>query len=221
MLTGCVRLNVDLEVNKDKTVSGTMIFALSDSLAALGGSSGSMSQNDLIDAKTKGVTVRTYAKSGFTGQEYDLTNVPLSAFKPNGKSDSFTINQTPKQITVSGYIDLADTSGADATGNQLATMMMSSADIHISIKFPYKVTSSTGEISADKRTVTWRPKIGEKTQLQAVIAIPTVSYVLYLGGLIALIIILVALGLFLRARNKRQKELQLETEMENQPPLLE
>ena len=80
MLTGCVRLNVDLEVNKDKTVSGTMIFALSDSLAALGGSSGSMSQNDLIDAKTKGVTVRAYAKSGFTGQEYDLKNVALSAF---------------------------------------------------------------------------------------------------------------------------------------------
>ena len=177
-----------------------------------------MSQNDLIDAKTKGVTVRAYAKSGFTGQEYDLKNVALSAFKPNGKNDSFTINQTPKQITVSGYMDLSDTSGADATGNQLASMMMSSADIRISIKFPYKVTSSTGEISADKRTVTWRPKIGEKTQLQAVIAIPAMNYVLYAGGLIALIIFLILVGLFLRERNQKRRERQLESEMQDLPP---
>lgn len=177
-----------------------------------------MSQNDLIDAKTKGVTVRSYAKSGFTGQEYDLKDVPISAFKPNGKNDSFTINQTPKQITVTGYMDLTDTSGGDLTSNQLASMMMSSADIHISIKFPYKVTSSTGEISADERTVTWRPKIGEKTKLQAVIAIPATSYVLYAGGLIALIIILILLGFFWRARNQRRKQLQLESEMQDLPP---
>ena len=115
-------------------------------------------------------------------------------------------------------MDLTDTSGADATGNQLASMMMSSADIRISIKFPYKVTSSTGEISADKRTVTWRPKIGEKTQLQAVIAIPAMNYVLYAGGLIALIIFLILVGLFLRERNQKRRERQLESEMQDLPP---
>ena len=213
MLTGCVRLNVDLEVSKDKTVSGSMIFALSDSLAALGGSTGSLSQGALIDAKTKGVTVRPYAKDGFTGQEYDLKDVSISAFKPNGKNDSFTISQTSKQIAVNGYMDLTDTSGGDATSSQLASMMLSSADIHVTIKFPYKVSSSTGVVSSDKRTVTWKPKIGEKTQLQAVIDIPSTSYMLYVVILISAFLILILLAFFLSAKNKKRRQLQLEQEI--------
>ncbi len=212
-LSGCVRLGIDLQVNKNKTMSGTMIFALSDSLGALGGSSSSLDQGAFIDTKTKGVTVRAYAKDGYTGQEYDLKDVPLSAFNPSGKNDSFTITETPKQITVTGYMDLSDTSGGDATGSQLASMMMSSADIHVSITFPYDVTSSTGEISKDKRTVTWRPKIGEKTQLRAVASIPSASYVAYLSGVVVLIIILILLGLLLARRRKLRFQSVLQNEI--------
>jgi hypothetical protein len=212
-LTGCVRLGIDLQVNKDKTMSGTMIFALSDSLTALGGSSSSLNQGSLIDPKTKGVTVHPYAKDGYTGEEYYLKDVPFSAFSPGGKSDSFTITETSKKITVNGYMDFSDTSGGGAFGSQLASSMMSSADIHISIRFPYDVTSSTGEISKDKRTVTWHPKIGEKTQLQAVVVIPSASKVTYLAAAIVLLLILVLLGLFLARRRKLRVLRALQSEM--------
>jgi hypothetical protein len=216
LLTGCVRLGIDLQVNKDKTISGTMIFALSDSLAALGGSSTSLNQGGLIDAKTKGVTVRAYAKDGYTGEEYDLKNVPISAFKPKGADDSFSITETAKQITVNGYMDLSDTGSTDSTDSQLTSSMFATADIHVSIKFPYDVTSSTGEISADKRTVTWRPKIGGKTQLQTVVDIPSASYVTYIAGGIIAIIILTLLGYFLARRRKKRIQLSFESETNDQ-----
>ncbi len=211
MLTGCVRLGIDLQVNQNKTMSGTMIFALSDSIAALGGDSSALSQNDLIDPKTKGVTARAYKKDGYTGEEYVLKDVQISAFNPGGKNDSFTITETSKKITVNGYMDFSDTSGGGAIGSQRASTMMSSADIHISIKFPYDVTSSTGVISSDKKTVTWRPKIGEKTQLQAVVEIPSTSYVTYLVS--ALVLVLILVGLILARRRRIRAQIALQNEM--------
>ena len=213
LLTGCIRLGIDLQVNQNKTMSGTMIFALSDSIAALGGDSSTLSQGDLIDPKTKGVTVRPYKKDGYTGEEYDLKDVPIAAFNPGGKNDSFTITETSKKITVNGYMDFSDTSGGGAIGSQLASTMMSSADIHISIKFPYDVTSSTGVISSDKKTVTWRPKIGEKTQLQAVVEIPSTSYVTYLVAALVLVLILILVGLILARRRRIRAQIALQNEM--------
>ncbi len=213
MLSGCVRLGIDLEISKNKTVSGTMVFALEDSLAALGGAGTSLPQSGLIDAKTPGVTVHPYSKDGFTGQEYVLNNVPISAFKPKGQDDSFSITETPSRITVNGYLDLSSTSGGDATSSLLASSILSTADIHVTIKFPYDVISSTGVISSDHRTVTWRPKLGEKTQLQAVIAIPSASNILDIVGVVVVVILGVALGALLGRQRKRKKQ---QAELENQ-----
>ncbi len=213
MLSGCVRLGIDLQVNKNKTVSGTMVFALADSLAALGGSDTSLTQGGLIDSKTPGVTTLPYSKDGFTGQEYVLKDVPISAFKPMGQDNSFSISETPTRITVSGYLDLSSTSGGDATSSLLASSILSTADIHVTIKFPYDVISSTGVISSDHRTVTWRPKIGDKTKLEAVIAIPSASIALGIVGLVTVVILGLGVGAVIGRQRKRRKQ---EAELENQ-----
>ena len=36
LLTGCVKMDLALEINSDKTVSGSLIYAISDGLAELG-----------------------------------------------------------------------------------------------------------------------------------------------------------------------------------------
>ena len=213
MLSGCVRLGIDLQVNKNKTVSGTMVFALADSLAALGGSSNSLTQGGLIDSKTPGVTTLPYSKDGFTGQEYVLKDVPISAFKPMGQDNSFSISETPTRITVSGYLDLSSTSGGDATSSLLASSILSTADIHVTIKFPYDVVSSTGVISSDRRTVTWRPKLGEKTKLEAVIAIPSGSIAIEIVGVLVVVLLAIAVGAFIGRQRKRKKQ---EAELEEQ-----
>jgi len=213
MLSGCVRLGIDLQVNKNKTVSGTMVFALADSLAALGGSSTSLTQGGLIDSKTPGVTTLPYSKDGFTGQEYVLKDVPISAFKPMGQDNSFSISETPTRITVSGYLDLSSTSGGDATSSLLASSILSTADIHVTIKFPYDVVSSTGVISSDRRTVTWHPKLGEKTKLEAVIAIPSGSIAIEIVGVVVVVLLAIAVGAFIGRQRKRKKQ---EAELEEQ-----
>ena len=100
ILSSCVKFTADLEVNKNSTVSGTMIFAISDSLASLTGSGDSMSQGELIDAKSKGVTVENYKTGGFTGQKYILDQVPFSEFKSKENDQSLDFSRNGNLISV-------------------------------------------------------------------------------------------------------------------------
>ena len=47
LLTGCIKLDMDLTINKDRTVSGTVIGAVSDYLAELSEESGDTSSNSI------------------------------------------------------------------------------------------------------------------------------------------------------------------------------
>ena len=214
-LTSCVKLDMALEVNKDSTVSGTMIFALVDSLAAMGETSKETSSptDSFVSPKTKGVTVTKYKQGGYTGEKFTLDHVPFSEFgNGEGSESDFKIRRVGNQITVSGFLDLssgdATTSGSD-WGDALAKSIMSSADLKISIKFPAKVVKSTGEISADGKSVTWRPTMGEKLDLTTTVEIPSLNIGLIVGGVASLAAIGGGVAFYL----SRRKKLELNPEL--------
>ena len=204
MLTSCVKFTADLEVKKDQTISGNIIFAVSDSLASLAGSGNSLSQGEIIDAKAKGVTVETYNQGGFTGQKYILNNVPFSEFKSKNQDDALSFTKVGNEIRVSGVLDLSDSSNSnDQTTQDMTNAIMAGADIHISIKFPYEVIETSGDLSSDKKTVTWRPKFGEKTKLSATMKIPTFNP---LPLVLAFFIGLIAIGFVIRSKRSKSEE---------------
>jgi len=220
MLTGCVKLDLALEVNADSTVSGSMIFAISDSLASLGAdASDSLPAADsLIDAKADGVTVTPYKKDGYTGSTYTFDRVPFSAFKSDGStSNDFKVERTGNQIKLTGALDFSygdSTDASDPFSNLLAESISSSADLKISVKFPVKVLSSTGVISEDGKTVTWIPKLGEKLDLATTVEIPkalqfkTQIVYAFLGLLVILILVI-----FLRKKKEKSKSVGSEFEI--------
>lgn len=208
-LTSCVKLDMALEVNRDSTVSGTMIFALVDSLAAMGETSKDSSSptDSFVSPTTKGVTVSKYKQDGYTGQKFTLDHVPFSEFgNGKGSESDFKIKREGKRITVSGYLDLSsgDTSSSGSDwGDALAKSILSSADLKISIKFPAKVVKSTGQISEDGKSVTWRPTMGEKLDLTTTVEIHSLNIGLLVGG----VAFLAAVGggfIFLISRRKKK-----------------
>ena len=210
LLTGCIKLDMDLTVNRDRTVSGTVVGAVSDYLAELTEESGDTSSNSLtseldslFDENTPGVTVKEYKSGGFTGQQYILDRVAISELTGDVTDpEGFNIKIEGNKVNVSGVLDLSmdeeTTSSLELFGADLAKGLFSSAQMRIAIRFPGKVISSSGEISADGKQVVWTPVIGERNELSATVELPNAKKILSNAGIglgaLALLLIAFLLG---------------------------
>ena len=218
LLTGCIKLDMDLTVNRDRTVSGTVIGAVSDYLAELSEESGDTSSNSLtseldslFDENTPGVTVKEYKSGGFTGQQYILDRVAISELSGDGTdAEGFNIKIVGNKVNVSGVLDLSmdeeTTSGLELFGADLAKGLFSSAQMRIAVRFPGKVISSSGEISADGKQVIWTPVIGERNELSAVVEIPNAKKILTYAGIGIGALALLLIAFFLGRRGKKNAE---------------
>lgn len=176
-------MDINLVINKDATVSGNMIFAISDSLAEMGDQTTEDSNplQDSINTEAEGVTESEYKSGGYTGTKYTFDRVPFDKFNSEGSTDegSLTLLREGNKLTVKGFIDLSneetDSSAGDLGdwGDALAQSLTSSFDMNITIKFPVRVIESTGKISDDGLTVTWEPTYGEKLDLTTTVEIPS------------------------------------------------
>ena len=218
LLTGCIKLDMDLTVNRDRTVSGTVIGAVSDYLAELSEESGDTSSNSLtseldslFDENTPGVTVKEYKSGGFTGQQYILDRVAISELSGDGTdAEGFNIKIVGNKVNVSGVLDLSmdeeTTSSLELFGGDLAKGLFSSAQMRVAIRFPGKVISSSGEISADGKQVIWTPVIGERNELSAVVEIPNAKKILTYAGIGIGALALLLIAFFLGRRGKKNAE---------------
>jgi len=205
-------MDVNLIINKDATVSGSMVFAVADSLAGLSEDSSNDSDplKDSFNTEAEGVTKSEYKSGGYTGTKYTFDRIPFEEFnKGNSEGENeFKLIQDGNRLTIKGLVDFSQTDSEDpssdlgAWGDEFAKSITSSFDINISVKFPVKVLESTGKISDDGMTVSWKPKYGEKVDISTTVEIPSGFQFIYL------IIILGLLGvgalIFLTLRKSRK-----------------
>ena len=210
LLTGCVKMDLALEINSDKTVSGTLIYAISDALSELGTTSEDTDPTaDLFDTSAEGVTVSEYKEDGYTGTKITLDRVPISAFnKQGGESGGFQIIRDENLITLKGELDLSsgDTDDSDISewGDALAKSLFATADLNISVKFPVKVLSTTGTISEDGRTVSWKPQLGEKVDLTTTVELPNRNLILIGIAAAALLLLIIAFLVVFKVRGRKK-----------------
>jgi len=177
LLAGCFKVNMDVEVSPENTVSGSAVIAFDQSLLELSGQSVDelFQDMDLSDLPANS-TVEPYDEDGFVGQEITFEDVPLDEFRGNeavsGAGEALSIVREGDEFRVSGRFDM---SGEEFTGGgQVPSELLDRFEFRISITFPGEVKSSTGEV--DGNTVTWEPKFGEDTRIEAVAsAIPSES----------------------------------------------
>jgi len=213
-LTGCIKFDLALEINKDSTVSGTMIYAVSDALSELSTSSDSSDPTtSLLDSNAKGVTTSDYKEGGFTGTKIELDHVPLSAFnQPGGEAGQFKITKDGNTITLKGELDLssADTSETSGSewGDALAKSLFATVDLNMSVRFPVKILKTTGKISEDGRTASWKPKLGEKLDLTTTVELPTTNFKLIgISGVASLLLLVISILVLRKRRNRSLSDL--------------
>ena len=170
LMTGCVKVDLNMQLHGDNTVSGTMVFAVSRDLLALTGSSA----DDLLGQITAsagplpagvGFQQSAYADDRFEGKTYTFQDVPIDAFnRGTTAGESIAIHRVGSTFQVNGEIDLtpASTGPLQPGAAQLAKEM----ELRIAITFPGPVSQQSGGTISGK-TVTWTPAFGEKTEIRA------------------------------------------------------
>lgn len=155
---------MELSINSDDTIDGSIIMAFSDEVAemlgtdpeALWADAGSDFESDFPE----GATQEPYAQDGYTGTKVTFVDIPLEEMSGTGDVDSLSITREGDEYVVSGAMDLSDT--GDMEG---AESLMSGFDVRIAITFPGAVTEHNGTLEG--RTVTWEPAVGERTEISA------------------------------------------------------
>ena len=162
---GCIKLNMDLQLQSDDTVDGSVIFAVNKQILQLTGKS----FDDLTGGQSavpSGVPVQTsdYDDDQYSGKKYTFEDVPISRFSGDGSTDSLSIVHQGDTFVVSGSLDLsaADTSqipNADQRSVRRTSACPSRSLVRCSRR------ARGGVISGN--TVTWTPKFGQKNEITA------------------------------------------------------
>jgi hypothetical protein len=179
LLTGCFRVNFDLEVSPENTVAGTAVIAVDQDLLELTGQSVDQffSEADISDLP-ENASIDDYEEDGFVGKQVTFEEVPLDEFQQNETlsgagttGESLSIVREGDEFVVNGGFDM---SGPEFTGQDVPQQFLDNFEFRITMTFPGPVTASTGEV--DGNTVTWEPKFGENTRIEArASAIPSES----------------------------------------------
>jgi hypothetical protein len=168
-LTGCMKMDMQFDLQSDDTVDGTMIVAVSTELAELTG----QSPEDLADQMTSEMvpldegegewSTEPYDDGEFVGSEITFEGAPLASMAEGATDESLSIVRDGDEFVVSGEMDLTDTTGS--AEDPMFAGMMDSFDIRIAVSFPGAVSEHNGELSGN--TVTWVPVFGEVLEISA------------------------------------------------------
>jgi hypothetical protein len=216
-LSGCLKLDMDLKINSDDTVSGSIVMAFSKDFITQTGSSTDeftdqlLTNDDVTKDLPKGGRVEKYVDDKYAGIKMIFDKVALSEFNDSGSDgsdstseDSLKITHTAGKFHVDGVMDLtSDETSTDNPFAGLASEMAASFKVRVAITFPGKVSEHTGKLSGN--TVVWEPKFGEKTTIHAIgedsggSAVP-VAMIAGVGGGVLLIALALLFFLLMRRR---------------------
>ncbi|TDE99080.1 hypothetical protein EXU48_02555 [Occultella glacieicola] len=199
LLTGCLKIDGDIRINTDDTISGEVLVAFSTAWAISQGEDPEglvdTIEDELTAAPDSGVTGERYDDGEFSGMQLTLTEVPIDRVR-SATSDVLRIERVGGNYEVTG-----DFSELDPTiGGELPSEVPWS--VHLSVTFPNGVTEHDGTLSGD--TVTWELGPGN-TSMHAVGPGPQTPF-LQRGGflVLAIIVIVVAAGLLLWRWSRRR-----------------
>ena len=169
-LTGCMKMDMQIDLQSDDTIDGTMIVAVSAELAELSGQSpedlAEQMQSEMVptDEGEGEWSSKPYDDGEFVGSEITFVDAPLNAMGGESATpESLTIVREGDEFVVTGTLDMTDTTGS--AEDPMFEGMMDSFDIRIAVSFPGAVSEHNGELSGN--TVTWVPVFGEVLELSA------------------------------------------------------
>jgi hypothetical protein len=198
--SGCLRLDLGLQVRPDDTVGGVFTAAWSDEFVAQAADEGlDQAQLDaFLDALLDGVpgTERTpYDEDGYSGYTATFTDRPLADFAEFGGDDwgYLRLDHTGREYGLEGHWDLRAAGFLDPTAFE-------DAEILLSVDFPARVTEHNGTLEG--RTVTWTMTPGDEYDLNAT-AVENDGVAFLIAGVVFLLVVCGLLWLWQWGRLRR------------------
>lgn len=199
-LSGCMKVDAQLVVHEDDTVSGSVILAVDKRLATLTGKS----ENQLVDSLgvdadkiAAGATTEPYSDPSFVGRRIVFSGTPLSDFHGTGAQDSLTLTHDGRSYLFNGVVDLRGVNLAEPAVQRFADLF----SFQVSIAFPGKVVEHNGVLTG--QTVTWTPKAGETLALHARAVEPGITWWPWALGAGVFVIVIAAAGLVWAVSRRR------------------
>jgi hypothetical protein len=184
--SGCVRLDLGLEIRPDDTVGGEFTAAWSRDFIEQAEAQGlDRAELDAFqDALLEGVPggERTvFDEGGFVGETATFTDRPLSDFAEFGGDEwgYLRIDHQGREYNLEGYWDLRAAGFIDPES-------FANAQILISVNFPASVTDHNGEL--DGRTVTWTMVPGQEYGMRAT-AVENNGWAFLMAGIASVVVV--------------------------------
>ncbi len=228
LLTGCLKLDADLAVNSDNTITGDYVVAYLKNPDRPG--SGLTSVDDLLVSRGS-ATASRYDDGEYEGVRYRLEGVPLAdlaAFRPvrfeDRQTGTIDIRRDGNDFVVGGRFDFRERERIERTPEEQQAAE-DAFTVRVRLTFPGDVLTGNGGI--DGRTVSWDIRPFVLTTLQArASAVPPppfaepadeLSTALLAGGLgllglavLLALVLVVAWRRRVRAARARRRELEAE-----------
>ena len=181
-LNGCIRMDMDVKIAKDDTISGVVIVSVSEDLLVKSG----QKRSDILASMKKdwkklpkGAKPEVYDKDGFIGEKITLKDLPAAEFgralsaaggvNPTGGDDLLLVKQGG-EWKFTGSMDMR----ADATGTTSAAAkaevekLAKGMKVKVKIGFPGRVVKHDKDAKVTGNTVSWEPKLGQNVKMLAV-----------------------------------------------------
>ncbi|BCJ78025.1 hypothetical protein CS0771_75690 [Catellatospora sp. IY07-71] len=205
-LTGCMKLDLDLTVNSDDTLDGTVVLALDKSVLKMSGKDPEQAfanaESGMSDLP-EGSRTEVYDDGKYYGKKIVYDDLPLADFN-SGKPGAPSLTHADGKFVFTA--DLG--TGVADLGRQAELMrpFLSGIRITFAVTFPGKVVEHDSRAVADGRTVRWDLQIGEDNKLRAVAEDSSFPWpvVAVVGGALGLLVIvgIVVLAVWLSRRQR-------------------
>jgi hypothetical protein len=191
LLSGCIKMDMDMKLSKDEKISGTMIVGFQKSLLEMMGQTKDEFLKDmkLGEGMPKGSKVKTYDKDGYIGQEVSFKDLPASELNNLGSAakgataaasgdassskDDLKLEKVKGKWVMSGTMDLSSAAGSSGgakpkAGEPDMSALMKGFKIRIKMTFPGKIVEHDKWGKVKDNSVEWNPKAGEKVIMKVV-----------------------------------------------------
>jgi hypothetical protein len=191
LLSGCIKMDMDMKLSKDEKISGTMIVGFQKSLLEMMGQTKEEFLKDmkLGEGMPKGSKVKTYDKDGYIGQEVSFKDLPASELNNLGSAakgvtaaasgdassskDDLKLEKVKGKWVMSGTMDLSSAAGSSGgakpkAGEPDMSALMKGFKIRIKMTFPGKIVEHDKWGKVKDNSVEWNPKAGEKVIMKVV-----------------------------------------------------
>jgi hypothetical protein len=168
LLSGCVKLNANLRIGTDDTVTGDYVVAYQKDPKRP--AAGLQTVRELLVSRGT-ATATKYDDGRYAGWTYHLRGVPvgdLAEFAAvayeNRQTGTIEISRSGDEFVVDGMFDFRETHPVNRTPEQQREASRG-FQVRITLTFPGDVVDANGLI--DGRTVTWQPQPFALSRLQA------------------------------------------------------